>query len=44
MENLLNFSLLGTAIAMSFPLALAAARITLRILFRAMAVRAQSDN
>ena len=36
MENLLNYSLLATAAAMSFSLALAAARFTLRVLFRAM--------
>ncbi len=36
MENLLNYSLLATATAMSFSLALVAARFSLRILFRAM--------
>jgi hypothetical protein len=39
MENLL----LVTATAASFPLALVTARFTLRILFRAMWVRAQSN-
>ena len=43
MENLLSFSLLAAATAMSFPLALITARFTLQILFRAMSVRAQSD-
>jgi hypothetical protein len=42
MENLLNLSLLATAAAMSFPLALVTARFTLRILFRVMRVRSHS--
>jgi hypothetical protein len=42
MENLLNLFLLVTAVAMSFPLALTAARFSLRVLFRAMWVRSRS--
>jgi hypothetical protein len=42
MENLLNLSLLATAAAMSFPLALVTARFALQAVLRAMSVRAQT--
>ena len=41
MDNLLNLSLLATAVAMSFPLALVTARFALQAVLRAMSVRAQ---